>query len=364
MKKLLFIVCLYSFASAQTPDDFLDAACGVDGLAWVCDARALVLNIQTVAEDIFNDFEVFAETNFEQFLQDGLEYVVSQLDLGEVEEFVDDISTAIREGPEELTETLQARLDEARNEAFSDTPNNYPPQSPDWWSAYARRANPNLTAADAVTTDQGLRLLERSMQSEAANEKAKELAESVTTFNAVTQKLNEVLGTPVLGQIDGLGDGEAQQLRNNATTAVSTRAGIRYLTEGIATMMEQEAVYTQGISSKLTIQIQQQSLTNHQLNVLARTLAEERMSEMAQAKAELQAEIEGDYERGEALAQTLTMTEGWMRPSSLETSPRRSTCQGCTDAPPHFLSDNFAWQYHLGAMSRIFGLRTRATRHE
>jgi hypothetical protein len=312
MKKLVIVLFLCPFTLAQTPDEFLNAVCGVDDLAWVCEARALVLNVQSIAEDIFNDFEVFAESNFERFLQDGLEVVVSQLGIGEVQGFVDEISNAIREGPEELTATLQDHLDEARNAAFRDTPNNYPPQSPDWWSAYARRANPNLTAADAVTTDQGLALLERSMQSEAANEKSKELAESVATFNAVTQKVNEVLGTPVLGQIPGLGDGEAQQLRDNATTAISTRAGIRYLTEGIAGLMEQEATYNQDISSKLTAQIQQQSLTNHQLNVLARTLTEERMSEITNAKAELQAEIEGDYERGEALAQTLTTTEGWM----------------------------------------------------
>jgi hypothetical protein len=312
MKKILMLFFLSSFAFAQTPDEFLDMVCGVQDLAWVCEARALVLNIQTVTEDIFNDFEVFAETNFERYLQDGLEVIVSQLGFDEVQGFVDDITNAIREGPEELAATLQEHLDEARNAAFTDSPNNYSPQSPDWWSAYARRANPNLTAADAVTTDQGLELLERSMQSEAANEKAKELAESVATFNAVTQKVNEVLGTPVLGQIDGLGDGEAQQLRDNATTAISTRAGIRYLTEGIAGLMEQEATYNQDISSKLTAQIQQQSLTNHQLNVLARTLTEERMTEMAQAKAELQAEIEGDYERGEALVQTLTTTEQWM----------------------------------------------------
>jgi hypothetical protein len=313
MKRLLLILCLSStFAFAQTPDDFLDQVCGVDGLDWVCEARALVLSIQTTADDIFTDFEAFAQTNFERFLQDGLEYIASQLDLGEVEAFVDDISNAIREGPEELNAVLQERLDEVRQSAFAENPNDYPPQSPDWWTQYARRANPNLTAADAVATDQKLELVERSLQTEAAYAKAAELAENAATFNAVTQKVNEVLGTPVVGQIDGLGDGEAQELRDNATTAVSTRAGIRYLTEGIANLMEQEATYNQDISSKLTIQIQQQSLTNHQLNVLARTLTEERMTEIAKAQAELQAEIEGDYDQGEQLADTLNTTEQWI----------------------------------------------------
>ena len=237
---------------------------------------------------------------------------MAQLDLGELEGFVDDITTALREGPEELNKVLQEKLDEIRNEAFADSPNNYKPQSPDWWSEYARRANPNLTAAEAVTTDQKLTLLERSIQTEAAYEKAAELAETAATFNAVTQKVNEVLGTPMLGPIDGLGDGEAQQLRDDATTAVSTRAGVRYLTEGIATLMEQQATYNGDISSKLTIQIQQQALTNHQLNVLARTLAEERLSEMAQARAELQAEIESDYDRGEQVSETLDTTERWV----------------------------------------------------
>jgi hypothetical protein len=313
MKRLLLLLFVISnVAFAQTPEDFLGQVCGVDGLAWVCEARALVLSIQTIADDIFTDFQAFAETNFERFLQDGLEYIASQLDLGEVEGFVDDISNAIREGPEELSAVLQASLDEIRQSAFAENPNDYPPQSPDWWSQYARRANPNLTTADAVATDQRLELVERSLQTEAAYAKAAELAENAVTFNAVTQKVNEVLGTPVVGQIAGLGDGEAQQLRDNANTAISTRAGIRYLTEGIANLMEQEATYNQDISSKLTIQIQQQSLTNHQLNVLARTLTEERMIEIAKAQAELQAEIEGDYDQGEQLADTLNTTEQWI----------------------------------------------------
>ncbi len=312
MKKIVLLFCFSSVAFAQTPEDFLNQACGVEGLAWVCEARALVLSVETITNDILEDFQVFAESNFERFLQDGLEYIATQLDLGDVQTFVDDITAAIREGPEEMNNVLQERLDEARQEAFSDNPNNYPPQSPDWWSEYARRANPNLTAAEAVGTDQRLELLERSLESEAASQKSRELAETATAFNAVTQKVNEVLGTPLVGQIGGLGDGEAQQLRDNATTAVSTRAGIRYLTEGIATMMEQEATYNQDISSKLTIQVQQQALTNHQLNMLARTLAEERMTEIAGAKAELQAEIEADYERGEELAQTLDTTGQWI----------------------------------------------------
>jgi hypothetical protein len=311
-RMLLLLFVISNFAFAQTPEDFLDQVCGVDGLAWVCEARALVLSIQTIADDIFTDFEAFAQTNFERFLQDGLEYITSQLDLSEVQTFVDNISTAIQEGPEELHAVLQESLDEVRQSAFAENPNDFPPQSPDWWSEYARRVNPNLTAADAVATDQRLELVERSLQTEAAYAKAAELAENAATFNAVTQKVNDVLGTPVLGQIDGLGDGEAQQLRDNATTAVSTRAGIRYLTEGIANLMEQEATYNQDISSKLTIQIQQQSLTNHQLNVLARTLTEERMIEIAKAQAELQAEIEGDYDQGEQLANTLNTTEQWI----------------------------------------------------
>lgn len=313
MKRLLLLLLVSStFALAQTPDDFLNQVCNVDGLAWVCEARALVLSIQTISDDIFNDFQAFAQTNFERFLQDGLEYIASQLSLNDVQAFVDDISTAIQEGPEELHAVLQEKLNEVRHSAFAETPNDYPPQSPDWWSEYARRANPNLTAANAVATDQRLELVERSLQTEAAYAKAAELAENASTFNAVTQKVNEVLGTPVLGQIDGLGDGEAQQLRDNATTAVSTRAGIRYLTEGIANLMEQEATYNQDISSKLTIQIQQQSLTNHQLNVLARTLTEEHMIEIAKAQAELQAEIEGDYDQGQQLADTLNTTEQWI----------------------------------------------------
>jgi hypothetical protein len=313
MKRFLLILFIASaFAYAQTPEDFLNQVCNVDGLAWVCEARALVLSVQTIADDIFTDFQAFAQTNFERFLQDGLEYIASQLDMGEVQTFVDNISTAIQEGPEELNAVLQESLNEIRQSAFAENPNDYPPQSPDWWSQYARRANPNLTAADAVATDRRLELVERSLQTEAAYAKAAELAENAVTFNAVTQKVNEVLGTPVLGQIAGLGDGEAQQLRDNATTAVSTRAGIRYLTEGIANLMEQEATYNQDISSKLTIQIQQQSLTNHQLNVLARTLTEERMIEIAKAQAELQAEIEGDYDQGKQLADTLNTTEQWI----------------------------------------------------
>jgi hypothetical protein len=312
MKKIVLILFFSSFAFAQTPEEFLDMACGVDGLAWVCEARALVMNVQAITDDILEDFQTFAESNFEAFLRDGLEYIATQLDVGDVQVFVDEITTAIREGPEEMQAVLQQSLDEARQEAFNDNPNNYPPQSPDWWGEYARRANPNLTASEAVGTDQRLELLERSLESEAALEKSRELAETVTRFNAVTQKVNEVLGTPLVGQIGGLGDGEAQQLRDDATTAVSTRAGIRYLTEGIATMMEQEATYNQDISSKLTIQVQQQALTNHQLNMLARTFAEERMTELAVAKAELQAEIEADYERGEELATTLNTTGQWM----------------------------------------------------
>ena len=314
MRQWLLVLTLVSpYAVAQSTEDILNTVCGTQDLAWVCEARALVASTQAIVDDIMTDFRTFAEGNFERYVQEGLEYAGTQLSLGEVDTFVNDISAAVREGPEALGATLQARLDEVRREAFADTPNNYEPQSPDWWSAYARRANPNLTAAEAVTTDQRLNLLERSVQTEAAYEKAAELAETAATFNAVTQKVSEVLGTPVVGQATGLGDGEAQGLRDDAATAVSTRAGVRYLTGGVATLMEQIGTYSQDVSSKLTIQIQQQSLTNHQLNVLARTLAEERLSELAQASAELQAEVAVDYDRGEQVTETLDTTEGWMR---------------------------------------------------
>ena len=124
---LLVSLIALPYAFAQSTDDVLNSVCGAQDLAWVCEARALVASTQAIAEDILTDFQAFAESNFEQYVQEGLEYAATQLGAGDVTAFVDDINTAVREGPEALGATLQVRLDEVRRAAFADTPNNYEP---------------------------------------------------------------------------------------------------------------------------------------------------------------------------------------------------------------------------------------------
>ena len=122
---LLALVFTSPCAFAQSADDILNSVCGAQDLAWVCEARALVASTQAIAEDILTDFQAFAESNFEQYVQEGLEYAATQLGAGDVTTF--DINTAVRKGPEALGATLQVRLDEVRRAAFADTPNNYEP---------------------------------------------------------------------------------------------------------------------------------------------------------------------------------------------------------------------------------------------
>ncbi len=294
-------------AKAQL-DQIIRDACGfagnIQGYEWICTVKALSGQVEGLMENIVVDFEDFAKQQFEYFLTDALGAVSDSMGLAQVDQFVQGISDAIRTGPQEIRTLLAGQMENFRNQVFNRHKGQYRPYSPDWWYEVAREVSPNLRAADAIEKNRSVRFVEQTIESEVNTQKTQDIAQTVAELSGAAEITDKVMGNPILGAV-GFNGGDANNLRDSARLAISTRAGIRVLTEGIAAYMEQSAGYNQEIATMLQAQTQVQALTNYQMSNLVNTLTQEALTNIADRQAQIQSEINATYERGQDTAVNL-----------------------------------------------------------
>jgi hypothetical protein len=88
-----------------------------------------------------------------------------------------------------------------------------------------------------------------------------------------------------------------------------------YLTEGIAELMRQEAVFSGAIIEHLRVLSQQQVLTTWQLQLAVNTLSEQLAAEVSRDQAALQRRISRAYEEGRQLGATFRQMTSEIEPA-------------------------------------------------
>ena len=102
----------------------------------------------------------------------------------------------------------------------------------------------------------------------------------------------------------GASGGTAARLEDRARTAVSSRAALVVLTEGLADLMRQEAVFSGAIVEHLRVLSQQQVMTTWQLQLAVNSLSDQLAAEVARDQAALQRYVSRAFDEGRQLAHT------------------------------------------------------------
>jgi len=269
-------------------EDLCDAA--GDVCDWIGYALSLAEQLQTLMDTFHQEIAGMGEDLYGEatgWLKDSL----STVSLGVAPEVIQnafaDIQQALKEGPSALREALRENvrtLTESRLNA-----EDAPRDSPDGRYNEMVRTLPNVAAAEVVTA------LE---QEETAILKAEAAGVNETSFKlgAVVQQNTAAQDTATTILSPG---GDAEGLEDDVNTAVSTRAAIQALTEGLADTMRHDAAFQSNLAETVKALSQQQVMTNWQLQLAVQALVDEREAEIAAAQAELEAEINAVYEESE-----------------------------------------------------------------
>ena len=302
---LIIVLLLVPTVQAQDP---LADACGwfggYAGFEWICSIKALSNEVTGIVESISTDFEAMSNAQFDYFLTDAMSYVSDSLGLAEIDIFVAELTGAIRGGKADASTIINDQLNSFRTALFNRSPANYAPYTPDWFYEMARNINPNIRAADAADANRVTQYLGRTIETERNAQQTQDIATAVAELSGAKETTDKVLGNPLIGAL-GFDGGDANNLRDAARTAISTRAGIQTLTEGLAVYMEQNAAYSYDIAEKMTAQTQIQALTNYQMRTLVDTLSAEAMIKVEERQAKMQTQINEVYEQGQQAATNL-----------------------------------------------------------
>jgi hypothetical protein len=307
---LLNLALLGGHASAQS--GLLDLAgqgCRIaghmEGFEWICYAADLVNNVTDLITGLHGEMSAFGQELFSSWLNDSLAAIGTNLNTGQVAGVLGSLNNALQEGPAAFRQAIRDAVGNLRR-AAERAPRS-PRDSPDWWYEEATRSNPNLVAGHGILNAQQDQLIETRGEAAAVHEFNVQLAGQVAESTAIQDGMAQVL-RPSLG---GVGGGDAARLEDAARTAVSTRAAIQSMTEGMANLMRHQAVFSGSISESLRVLAQQQTMTTWELQLAVNTLTQQLEMEIARERAALQAEIYEEYEAGRQLGVTLGgMMEG------------------------------------------------------
>ena len=321
------LLCLASITQAQNLLDLFELGCTelgfIEGYEWICKAGDLAEDINEILESFHEDFTVFGQSLFDDWMEDALASIAQGADLGELTALFDSLDEALTEGPLAFREAISDAIASLR------LSNRLDRQSPaalmnmleegeihDYSVLYdiAVQASPNAVAAEGILSARQDTLLTSRAEAAAVHELNTQLAEQVATSTSMQDAVAQVL-EPSLG---GLGGGDAAQLDDAARTAVSSRAAIQVMTEGLADLMRQQATFSGYLSDTLRVLSQQQVMTTWEIHLAVNTLTEQMNSEIARDKAAIEAQLAKDYDAGlelaEAFSSVASSTAGSLTP--------------------------------------------------
>ena len=321
------LICLAPITQAQNLLDLFELGCielgFIEGYEWICKAGDLADGVNDFLESFHEDFMVFGQSLFDDWMEDALASIAQQADLGELTALFDSLDEALTEGPLAFREAiadvvaslrLSNRLERPAPSALIDMIEEG--EIHDYSVLYdiAVQANPNAVAAEGILSARQDNLLTSRAEAAAVHELNTQLAEQVATSTSMQDAVAQVL-EPSIG---GLGGGDAAQLDDAARTAVSSRAAIQVMTEGLADLMRQQATFSGYLSDSLRVLSQQQVMTTWELQLAINTLTEQMNSEIAREKAAIEAELAREYDAGiefaEAFSGIATSTASSLNP--------------------------------------------------
>jgi FtsZ-binding cell division protein ZapB len=302
--QVLLIVALFS--GAAKAQDFLTLArqlCQTANQEWVCHALQLPGQVESLLGSFHGDMANFGRGLLDGWLRDAMATLGARIDSQQLEQIVNRVSSVIGQGPGELRRAIEQAVGELHLSNLL-APRS-PRYSPDWWGEQAELANPNLMVAGELARAQQERALVVQTEAAAVQEANLQLAREVQEATAAREAVARV----TLPQA-----GAAAQLESRARTATSTRAAIVHLTEGLAELMRQEAVFSGTIIEHLRILSQQQVKTTWQLQLAVNTLTEQMSAEAQARQAALQQRVRTAYSEGQQFAQTIEAVGGRLTP--------------------------------------------------
>lgn len=282
----------------------------LEGYEWICKAGDLADGVNEFLQSFHEDFVVFGQTLFDDWMEDALASIAEQADLADLTTLFDDLDDALAEGPvafrEAISEAVAAIRLSNRTERQNpvDLINMIEAGEINTYSVLydiAVQTNPNVVAAEGIMNARQDNLLESRAEAAAVHELNTQLAEQIATSTSMQDAVAQVL-EPSIG---GLGGGDAAQLDDAARTAVSSRAAIQVMTEGLADLMRQQATFSGYLSDSLRVLTQQQVMTTWELQLAINTLTEQMNTEINQEKAAIEAQLARDYDSGIELAESL-----------------------------------------------------------
>jgi hypothetical protein len=301
MKRLLYaLLALLAFAApARAQGDPISQVCRAPGLEWLCRARDLYERVRATLEAIESQVGDFAGELESSWFRDTLSGTALGSAPGELTRILGELDAAVAHGPQFFREALRRAVEAARR-AVHLAPK-AAPGTPEWWRERAVDGNPATALADAVSNARRDEATVRQGEAVAAQRLSQELADRVAKSTTASDTAEAVLA-PSLG---GVGGGSAARLEDAARTAVSSRAGIQVLTEGLADLMRQDASFSASRDAQLKVLVQQQALTNWQLQLVASSLSKQLEAQIAERQAVLQAELAGAMDEGQQIGDLL-----------------------------------------------------------
>jgi hypothetical protein len=274
----------------QIGEDVCNAA--GDVCDWIGFALSLAEQLQGLMDEFHSEITGMGEDLYGEatgWLKDSLTSVSLGVDTEQVEAAFADIEQAIKEGPSALREATRAAVRTLTRQRYAGQ--NAPANSPDGRFDEMTRTLPNVAAAEVVSAVE---------QEETAALKAEAASVTETSWKLGAVAQQNTAATDTARSILAPG-GDADTLEDDVNTAVSTRAAVQALTEGVADMMRHNATFESNLAESIKVLAQQQVMTNWELQLMVQALLDERENKIAEERARMEMEINGLYEESEQL---------------------------------------------------------------
>jgi len=259
---------------------------------WIGYALSLAEQLQGLMDEFHGEITGMGEDLYGEatgWLKDSLASVSMGVDVAQVEAAFADIEQAIKEGPSALREATRASVRTLTKQRYAGQ--NAPANSIDGRFDEMTRTLPNVATAEVVSAVE-------QEETAALKAEAASVTETSWKLGAVAQQNTAATDTATTILAPG---GDADTLEDDVNTAVSTRAAVQALTEGVADMMRHNATFESNLAESIKILAQQQVMTNWELQLTVQSLLDERENKIAEERARMEMEVNGLYEESEQL---------------------------------------------------------------
>jgi hypothetical protein len=274
-------------------------ACEAIGGGGICDWIDFAMSLSDQLTDMFETFNQEITAMGEDLFADATEWLKDSLsDLTQgipgpegFEQAFGSLQESIKNGPSQFREDVQRgirSLTEKQLTTLYDAPND----SSDGHYNQFVKTFPVAAAAEVVTARQKERSSLLKAESAAAAETSFKTGAVVQQNTAAQDTAQAILGA----------GGDADTLEDDVNTAVSSRAAIQALTEGLADTLRHDASFQANLSSVVKALSQQQVMTNWQLQLLVKGLTEQNEQDLAAAQAQLQGHVTEVFQQADAIS--------------------------------------------------------------